>query len=82
MLKVSLDRERSDRLNLEHQQRQKVQDIIELQAKFDALSAEMNARFVINFVLLFPQISNSMRQEELEAVCAKYEADTQERSGR
>jgi hypothetical protein len=42
---VSLDRERAERVNQETQLRDKAREVVELQAKFDAQSAEQNARY-------------------------------------
>lgn len=41
---VSLDRERTERGSIESQLRDKVREVIDLQAKFDAQSVESNAR--------------------------------------
>ena len=39
-----MDRERSERLGLENQLRERVRETIEIQAKYDAMNAELTAK--------------------------------------
>lgn len=44
MLQVSLDRERSERLSVEGQLRERTRELSEMQARYDAMSREWGTR--------------------------------------
>jgi hypothetical protein len=44
--KVSLDQERTERMSLESQLREKCREVLDLQAKYDSRNAEFSSRSV------------------------------------
>lgn len=48
LLQVAMDRERGEKASLESQLRDAKREVAELQARYDAHSAELNARYVWN----------------------------------